>query len=615
MNKFILLLIAPFFLQSQCNDGEYEILFDTYSGEWAEEITWSIIDNNGEMVVYYDGTETENDTWYNQTACLSTGCYAFQANDSYGDGWNEGLVDISSVNSNVDFGVTDLSIDLESGFIGYTIFQINDSECIYNGLGCTDENANNYNEDAFISDDSCEYSCEEGEYILEIETSTGDWASEMSWLLYDYEGWSEQGDPISSFQGSNNDESYYTQLCLNNSGCYLIVGNDSFGDGWQGGSVTIDLDGQNILNDITIEDGFDGYFTFEVYQKGCAWEFPGCTNPDAINYNPYANIDNGSCIIPLTFEFDGLQREYLLYTPEDLPNNAPLVFVLHGYTGSAQDIMAYSGMNEVAEENGFAVCYPQGTTDQYDNAFFNVDYAFQNNPTVDDVGFIVALAEYLQNTHQLSSANTFSTGMSNGGDMSYRLACEASATFRAIAPVAGLIMQDIYESCNPENPVPVFETHGTEDDVSWYEGDLFNEDGWGSYLDIPSTIDFFVNQNNLTDVEFSELPDLDPSDGSTIESYIYTSPNSNNEVWLYKVINGGHDWPGSWGNMDVNISEEIWKFFSEMSISEQSFIEEVNDRNKKLIKVIDILGRETNSKNFHIEIYDDGSVEKKYMIE
>ena len=48
--------------------------------------------------------------------------------------------------------------------------------------------------------------------------------------------------------------------------------------------------------------------------------------------------------------------------------------------------------------------------------------------------------------------------MSNGGDMSYRLACEASSTFRAIAPVAGLIMQDIYDSCNPENPVPLFET-------------------------------------------------------------------------------------------------------------------------------------------------------------
>ena len=297
-----------------------------------------------------------------------------------------------------------------------------------------------------------------------------------------------------------------------------------------------------------------------------------------------------------------------------MANDASLVFVLHGYTGSAEGIMEYSGMNDVANENGFAVCYPQGTSDQYDNAFFNVGYEFQNNPTVDDVGFIVALAEYLQGTHQLSPANTFSTGMSNGGDMSYMLACEASSTFRAIAPVAGMMLYDIYNSCNPDNPVPVFETHGTEDDVTYYEGDLFNEDGWGSYLDIPSTIDFFVNQNNLVDLEFLELTDSNPIDGSTIESYIYTSPNSINQVWLYKVINGGHDWPGAWGNMDVNISEEIWRFFSEMSISEDSFIEDSSNENRKLIKIIDLLGRESVSKSLQLHVYNDGSVERKYLI-
>jgi polyhydroxybutyrate depolymerase len=615
MKNFLLLLIAPFFIQSQCNEGEYELLFETYSGEWAEEITWTILDNNLESIFYYDDSDTENDTWYNQTICLSAGCYAFEANDSYGDGWNEAFVDINAVNNDVDFGVTDLSIELENGFISYTTFQINDAECIYSGVGCTDENANNYNENAFISDDSCDYSCLDGQYILEIETITGDWASEMSWLLYDYQGWNEDSEPITSFQGNNNDQTYNTQICLDEPGCYLILGNDSFGDGWQGGSISIFLDGANILNEITIEDGFDGYFTFELYQKDCFWEFPGCTNSEAINYNPYANIDDGSCIETLIFNFDGLEREYLLHIPNNIVNNAPLVFVLHGYTGSAQGIMDYSGMNEVADENGFVVCYPQGTTDQFDNSFFNVGYEFQNNPTVDDVGFIVALAEYLQDTHQLSTTNTFSTGMSNGGDMSYMLACEASSTFKAIAPVAGMIMENIYESCNPENPVPVFETHGTEDDVTLYEGDPFNDDGWGVYLGIPSTIDFFVTQNNLTDMIFSELPDINPNDGSTIESYIYASPNSNNEVWLYKVIGGGHDWPGAWGNMDVNISEEIWKFFNAMSISEQSFIEQEKEGNKKLIKVIDILGRDLNTKGFNIKIYDDGSVEKKYVVE
>ena len=271
-------------------------------------------------------------------------------------------------------------------------------------------------------------------------------------------------------------------------------------------------------------------------------------------------------------------------------------------------------MNTVADENGFVVCYPQGTEDQFGNTFFNVNYAFQNNPQVDDVGFIVALSEYLQETYQLSNVNTFSTGLSNGGDFSYLLACQASETFRAIAPVAGAIFEDIYTSCNMTSPVPVFETHGTEDDVTYYNGDPYNTDGWGVYLDIPTTIDYFVEQNNLSELTFSEIPNIDPNDGSIIESYIYSSPYSTDEVWLYKVINGGHDWPGAWGNMDVNISEEIWRFFNQMSLPESISINELNNRDKNLIKAIDILGREVKKSKIQIEIYDDGSINKKYII-
>ena len=143
------------------------------------------------------------------------------------------------------------------------------------------------------------------------------------------------------------------------------------------------------------------------------------------------------------FNHNGQLRGYYLYLPTSIQDNAPLVFVLHGYSGSAQDIMSFSNMNTIAADNGFAVCYPQGTEDQYDNPFWNVGYDFQNNPTVDDVGFIVALAEYLQEVYQLSSTNIFSCGMSNGGDMSYLLACEANTVFRAVAPVAGTMMEEI----------------------------------------------------------------------------------------------------------------------------------------------------------------------------
>ena len=219
-------------------------------------------------------------------------------------------------------------------------------------------------------------------------------------------------------------------------------------------------------------------------------------------------------------------------------------------------------MNEVADQNGFAVCYPQGTEDDWGNNFFNVGYDFQNNIQVDDVGFTVALAEYLQETHQFSSINTFSTGMSNGGDFSYLLACQASGTFRAIAPVAGMMMEEIYNNCNPIESVPVFETHGTDDDVTYYDGDFENEDGWGAYLDIPTIIEYWVNQNNVPNLMIDTIPDSAPWDNSIIERYIYSSENSNNEVWLYKVINGGHDWPGSWGgNMMLILVKKFGSFF------------------------------------------------------
>jgi polyhydroxybutyrate depolymerase len=198
--------------------------------------------------------------------------------------------------------------------------------------------------------------------------------------------------------------------------------------------------------------------------------------------------DYGYCshiLTPYYFDYGGQMREYFLYLPDSLDSNAPLVFVMHGYGGTANSIYNYSKMNDVADEHGFAVCYPQGSSDQYNNNFWNVGYAFHDNQSVDDVGFLTSLADYLQIEFNLSADNSFSTGMSNGGDMSYMLACQAHDSFKAIAPVAGCMLESIYESCDSV-PVPVLEIHGTDDDVTLWEGDMENNDGWGAYL---STLD------------------------------------------------------------------------------------------------------------------------------
>ena len=263
----------------------------------------------------------------------------------------------------------------------------------------------------------------------------------------------------------------------------------------------------------------------------------------------------------IEFEHDGIDRQYIYYEPVDLNEQMPLVIVMHGFGGDANDIRNYSEMNQFANQYGFAVCYPRGTTDSEGYRFWNVGYAFHQNETVDDVGFLTELAGYLQITHGLNPDYTFATGMSNGGDMCYMLACQAYDTFKAVAPVAGMILQDILDECDNSPPIPLFEIHGSQDSVTPISGDPNNNDGWGAYPSIPFTIDYFSEKNECTLMVTETLPNTDTSDGSYVLSEKHLNGINNNEVWFYKVVGGGHDWPGAWGNMDINAGEEAWLFF------------------------------------------------------
>ena len=278
------------------------------------------------------------------------------------------------------------------------------------------------------------------------------------------------------------------------------------------------------------------------------------------------------------FEHEGINRQYIYYEPIELDEQKPLVFVMHGFTGDASGIKNYSGMNQIADQFGFAVCYPRGTTDSDGNRFWNVGYAFHENETVNDVGFLTDLATYLQNNYDLNPDFTFATGFSNGAEMCYMLACQANDTFKAVAPVAGMILQDILDDCQDSNPIPLFEIHGSQDDVTPISGDPNNNDGWGAYPSIPFTINYFSEKNECSTLQTETLPDIDPSDGSYVVSEKHLNGINNNEVWYYEIIGGGHDWPGAWGNMDINAGEEAWLFFQKyiddiLSSSSYSFLE------------------------------------------
>jgi polyhydroxybutyrate depolymerase len=311
----------------------------------------------------------------------------------------------------------------------------------------------------------------------------------------------------------------------------------------------------------------------------------------------------------------GIERDYIYYHPSSAPENCPLVFVCHGYTGTAEGIMNYSGFNQLADEYGFAVCYPQGTQDGGGNTFFNVGYEFQNNETVDDVAFLQNLNTYFQNTYSLAADKVFCTGMSNGGDLCYMLACQASETFRAVAPVAGMIMQNIMDDCTPSNEVSILEIHGTNDNVTYFDGDPTNQDGWGAYPSIPATMNFFNSMFDLTLQSSENLPNTDPNDGSTVFSEKYGAENSCSEVWLFTVQGGGHDWPGAYGNMDIEASREAWLFFQQLCDPIANISSNIPVGSKTLDRILDLTGREVKNSASGVVLYQysDGSTERVFL--
>jgi polyhydroxybutyrate depolymerase len=184
-----------------------------------------------------------------------------------------------------------------------------------------------------------------------------------------------------------------------------------------------------------------------------------------------------------------------------------------------------------------------------------------------------------------------------------------------VAPIAGMIMQDIMDDCNPSSEVSIFEIHGTNDNVTYYDGDPTNQDGWGAYPSIPETMSFFNSLFGLTLQSSENLPNTDTNDGSTVSSEKYGAENSCSEVWLYTVQGGGHDWPGAYGNMDIEASREAWLFFDQLCEPITNLSEITPLQSKKLMRVLDLMGREVNKNTTGLVLnqYSDGSLERVFV--
>lgn len=286
----------------------------------------------------------------------------------------------------------------------------------------------------------------------------------------------------------------------------------------------------------------------------CASVRMGCAqDASAQEQTLYGQAVHGS------MEFQGLEREYYVYVPDSLAAQRPLVLMLHGYGGKAYGYRPE--MLESAKRHGFAVCVPQGYgVDGKFKPGWNVGYPAQKEMGTDDVAFVLALADRVCGEFSLSRANTFYSGMSNGGDLAYMIAFSHPGAFNAIASVAGLEMQWVSRSMKASGPVPFMEIHGTADKTSMWDGDPQNTGGWGAYLAVPIAVGDIVSANRCEYEECVELPLKDAAKPSRqVVLHRYLGSPDGCEVRLYEVRGGKHSWHMS----DLDTTEEIWDFFKD----------------------------------------------------
>ena len=314
-----------------------------------------------------------------------------------------------------------------------------------------------------------------------------------------------------------------------------------------------------------------------------------------------------------TIVHDGLNRSFILYVPEIYSGDeVPLVINLHGYTSNAFEQMFYGDFRSIADTANFLVVHPMGTDDPSGNPYWNAEFG----GTVDDIGFLEALIDSLAVDYNINLERVYSTGMSNGGFMSYTLACNLSNRIAAIASVTGTMLNSQLNTCSPQHPMPVMEFHGTADAVVPYDGNII----WAS---TPEVMEYWTGYNscNTTPV-VTALPDMDPEDGCTVELYEYNNGNNGSKVAHYKVIGGGHTWPGSIintgngnTNHDIDASAEIWDFFRQYDLNgliNQTGITRENNASLFVVSpnpatdFFSVSYQESNP--FHISIYNSKGV-------
>jgi len=255
-------------------------------------------------------------------------------------------------------------------------------------------------------------------------------------------------------------------------------------------------------------------------------------------------------------------RPFDVFVPSsyDADTAMPLVVLLHGFGASGIIQNLYFGLQPLAESRGFLYVHPDGTINAIDRQFWNAtDACCGFGSEVDDVAYLSALVENVQSNYNVDPKRVFFVGHSNGGFMSYRMACDRADMVAAIVSLAGATWDD-NTKCNPSEPVSVLQIHGTADGTIGFEGGTFlgndhpgaretvatwsaNNGCTGPTIDLPTPLDLDASipgdESIATEYtgcpvsgavelwlipEAPHIPSLSPTFGADIIDFLFARP-------------------------------------------------------------------------------------------
>jgi polyhydroxybutyrate depolymerase len=275
-----------------------------------------------------------------------------------------------------------------------------------------------------------------------------------------------------------------------------------------------------------------------------------------------------------SIQVQGHTRTYRVFVPANLLDPAPLVFVFHGTESPGHgidSIVKITRFEQVGQAHHILIIFPEAYEGNWNDGRRN-DHARSYRDDIDDIAFVDAILAQTERDYRVDHSRIYATGFSNGAIFCHYLAAQRAHVFAAIAPVSGPIAVPFSAWFHPEFPVSVLEIHGTSDPIVPYTGGKITDDG-GETLGAEATVELWARTDRCRR-DAAEMPvsARRARDDCYPQGFAWTQGRDGTEVVLYRIIGGGHTWPGSQVGllsgfflgrvcMNLDASEVIWNFF------------------------------------------------------